>query len=104
VTLRTGRRDGHAFLEVEDNGPGIPESERERVFERFHRVRGTPGEGTGLGLAIVREIAHRHRARVDIHGPASGTGTVVAVSFPAAASGAREVSQLQEIVRFGHLA
>jgi two-component system sensor histidine kinase TctE len=84
VTLRTGRRDGHAFLEVEDNGPGIPESERERVFERFHRVRGTPGEGTGLGLAIVREIAHLHRARVDIHGAASGTGTVVAVSFPTA--------------------
>src|SRR5215470_10327851 len=84
VTLRTGRRNGHAFLEVEDNGPGIPEAERERVFERFHRVRGTPGEGTGLGLAIVREIAHRHHANVDIHAPASGSGTIVAVSFPTA--------------------
>jgi two-component system sensor histidine kinase TctE len=82
VTVRTGRRDGRSFLEVEDSGPGIPEGEREQVFERFHRVRGTPGEGTGLGLAIVREIAHRHRASVDIRTPPSGAGTVVAVSFP----------------------
>ncbi len=87
VTVRTGRRDGRSFLEVEDSGPGIPVAERERVFERFHRVRGTPGEGTGLGLAIVREIAHRHRANVDIRTPPSGTGTVVAVSFPAAGGG-----------------
>lgn len=83
VTLRTGRRNGRSFLEVEDNGPGIPEAERELVFERFHRVRGTQGEGTGLGLAIVREIAYRHGAEVDIYTPALGTGTVVAVRFPA---------------------
>jgi two-component system sensor histidine kinase TctE len=84
VTLRTGRRDGQAFLEVEDNGPGIPAADRERVLERFHRVKGTPGEGSGLGLAIVREIAHRHGGTVGIGTPASGRGTVVAVSFPAA--------------------
>jgi two-component system sensor histidine kinase TctE len=89
VTVRTGRRDGRSFLEVEDSGRGIPESERERVFERFHRVPGTPGEGTGLGLAIVREIAHRHRAAVDIRTAASGVGTVVAVSFPAPPPAAR---------------
>jgi two-component system sensor histidine kinase TctE len=83
VTLRTGRRNGRAFLEVEDSGPGIPEPEREQVFERFHRVRGTPGEGTGLGLAIVREIAHRHGGAIDIGVPSAGRGTVVAVSFPA---------------------
>jgi two-component system sensor histidine kinase TctE len=85
VTLRTGRRNGQAFLEVQDSGPGIPAAERERVFERFHRVKGTPGEGTGLGLAIVREIAHRHGAAVDVAAAASGRGTVVAVSFPARA-------------------
>lgn len=82
VTLRTGRRDGCAFLEVEDNGPGIPAAERERVFERFHRVKGTSGEGTGLGLAIVREIAHRHGATVELGAPAARAGTVIAVSFP----------------------
>jgi two-component system sensor histidine kinase TctE len=89
VTVRTGRRNGASYLEVEDSGPGIPEAERDRVFERFHRVRGTVGEGTGLGLAIVREIARRHGAGVDIRTPASGTGTVVAVSFPAASGGDR---------------
>ena len=83
VTVRTGRRNGRAFVEVEDSGPGIPAADRERVLERFHRVKGTPGEGSGLGLAIVREIAYRHGGAVDIGGRASGSGTVVAVSFPA---------------------
>jgi two-component system sensor histidine kinase TctE len=83
VTLRTGRRGDTAFLEVEDNGPGIPEGERERVFERFHRVKGTPGEGSGLGLAIVREIAHRHGAAVSIGVPPLGRGTSVRIELPA---------------------
>ena len=48
------------MLSVEDNGPGIPEAERERVFERFYRVLGTGADGCGLGLAIVREIALSH--------------------------------------------
>jgi two-component system sensor histidine kinase TctE len=91
VTVRTGRHDGQSFLEVEDSGPGIPEAERDLVFERFHRVRGTSGEGTGLGLAIVREIALRHGASVDIRTPVSGLGTVVAVLFPA--TGRREGSR-----------
>lgn len=81
VTVRSGDRAGRAFLEVEDNGPGIPEAERERVFERFHRIRGTPGQGTGLGLAIVREIAVRHGAEVRIGVPASGRGTRFEVVF-----------------------
>jgi two-component system sensor histidine kinase TctE len=84
VTLRTGRRNGRVFLEVEDSGPGIPATDRAQVLERFHRVKGTPGEGSGLGLAIVREIAYRHGGAVDIGVPASGRGAVVAVSFPAA--------------------
>src|SRR4030095_11869627 len=58
VTLSTGRREGQSFLQVQDDGPGIPASEREKVFERFHRVKGAPGHGDGLGLAIVRAIAH----------------------------------------------
>jgi two-component system, OmpR family, sensor histidine kinase TctE len=82
VTLRTGRRNGACYLEVEDDGPGIPESERARVFERFHRVKGTPGAGAGLGLAIVREIAKRHGAAVDLAAGAGGRGTRVSVLFP----------------------
>lgn len=82
VTLRTGQRNGGAFLEVQDNGPGIPEAEREWVFERFHRVKGTSVPGAGLGLAIVREIAHRHAATIELGVPAGG-GTRVTVYFPA---------------------
>lgn len=63
VTLRARRDGDQVVAEVEDNGPGIPEGERERVLERF--VRGTSdGEGCGLGLAIVREILQRHRGEV----------------------------------------
>ncbi len=82
VTLRTGRRDGSSYLEVEDNGPGIPPAERAQVFERFHRVKGTPGAGAGLGLAIVREIANRHGARIELSSGAEGVGTRVTVLFP----------------------
>lgn len=56
--------DHRAFVEVEDNGPGIPMAERDHVFERFYRMPGTKGEGTGLGLAIAREIAHRHQSEL----------------------------------------
>ena len=55
---------GETTLAVLDEGPGIPEAERERVFESYYRVHGSPGAGSGLGLAIVREIAAQHVARV----------------------------------------
>jgi two-component system, OmpR family, sensor histidine kinase TctE len=53
-------------LQVEDNGPGIPAAERERVFQPFYRALGTQVDGSGLGLAIVREIALRHGAHVTL--------------------------------------
>jgi two-component system, OmpR family, sensor histidine kinase TctE len=81
VTVRTGRRNGHAFLEVEDDGPGIAPEERSRVLERFYRVPGTPGTGSGLGLAIVREIAASHAASISIADSASG-GCRVEITFP----------------------
>jgi len=82
VTVRTGRANGHTFLEVEDDGPGIPSSERERVLERFYRVPGTAGTGSGLGLAIVREIAAGHGASIAITEGASAKGCRVAIKFP----------------------
>jgi two-component system, OmpR family, sensor histidine kinase TctE len=81
VTVRTGRRNGHAYLEVEDDGPGIAPPERERVLERFYRVPGTPGTGSGLGLAIVREIAAGHGASLAISDAAAG-GCRVGITFP----------------------
>lgn len=85
VTVRVAAGPAAVTLEVEDNGPGIPGSERERVFERFYRVLGTRAEGCGLGLAIVREIALSHRAEVALGSGAGGRGTVVRVTFPRAA-------------------
>lgn len=71
------------LLRVEDNGPGVPEAERERVFERFHRVLGSgDAPGAGLGLAIVREIAQAHRGRVSLGPGAGGRGTRVDVLLP----------------------
>lgn len=81
VTVRTRAEGECSVLEVEDNGPGIPESERARVVERFYRVSGTPGEGCGLGLSIVNEIAERHNARLELGLPDSGRGTCVRILF-----------------------
>jgi two-component system sensor histidine kinase TctE len=81
VTVRTGRRNGRAFLEVEDDGPGIPPAERGRVLERFYRMPGTPGTGSGLGLAIVREIAAGHGANLAIEDSPAG-GCRVGITFP----------------------
>jgi len=61
---------GQVFvLQVEDTGPGIPEAEREQVFQPFYRALGTDVDGSGLGLAIVREIAEKHGATISV-GPA----------------------------------
>ena len=81
------RRDetGPAF-DVLDRGPGVPESERERIFEPFHRLAGH-GEGAGgagLGLALVRQIARHHGALVECL-PREGGGTRFAVRFGAPA-------------------
>ncbi len=71
-------------LRVEDDGPGIPASEREKIFERFYRIAGSPGKGCGLGLAIVREIANLHRAQLTLGASPNG-GTLVKVEFTRAA-------------------
>jgi len=81
VTARCGYEDNHSFLEVEDDGPGIPESERPRVFERFYRIPGSPAGGCGLGLAIVNEIARQHDARLSIESGAEGRGTRIRAVF-----------------------
>jgi two-component system OmpR family sensor kinase len=83
------RRDGaDALLEVRDDGPGIPQSERERVFDRFYRGERAAGRtGSGLGLSIVRRIAEQHHALVTVGAPAAGPGTRVQVHFALAASG-----------------
>jgi two-component system, OmpR family, sensor histidine kinase TctE len=85
VTVRVGRGQRVIWLEVEDSGPGVPEIERELVFERFHRVLGTEVDGSGLGLAIVREIAEQHGASVWVEAASPGLmppGARFVLEFP----------------------
>jgi two-component system, OmpR family, sensor kinase len=73
---------------VEDTGPGIPEEERERVFDRFYRGRSAGSTGTGLGLAIVSQVTEMHRGTVKL-GVADGGGLRVCVRIPASGIGTR---------------
>ncbi len=84
VEVAVRREAGGVSLSVADSGPGIPAAERERVFDRFHRVLGTGEEGSGLGLSIVRRIADLHRAAVSLADGPNGRGLKVEVRFPAA--------------------
>jgi two-component system sensor histidine kinase TctE len=85
VTVRVYAQANQILLEVEDNGPGLPESELAHVFERF--VRAThDGTGCGLGLAIVREIVERHAGRVQLL-PVQPHGALARVELPAAGQG-----------------
>ncbi len=68
-------------LIVSDNGPGIPEELRERVFERFFRVLGNASPGSGLGLGIVAQIASIHNADVKLGTSEWGHGLEVTVTF-----------------------
>ena len=82
VTARVPRAPCPAFA-LSDDGPAIPVEERQRVFERFHRLLGSNTEGSGLGLAIVNEIAKIHSAQVSLMEDRDGVGNTFVVSFPA---------------------
>jgi signal transduction histidine kinase len=81
IVVAVSREAGRAVLEVGDRGPGIPERERETVFDRFVRLepsRSTPGNG--LGLSLVRAVAHRHNATVALAD--NRPGLKVRLEFP----------------------
>lgn len=76
-------RNGTAVtFRVTDTGPGIPPDEKEKIFERFYRVNGTPGSGSGLGLSIVQEVANAHSASISITAGPGDKGTQFSVEFP----------------------
>jgi signal transduction histidine kinase len=82
IQVTLGMRDGRASLEVEDEGPGIPEKDRERVWQRFWRLdrdREAGVTGTGIGLAIVRELATLHGGGATVESTARGGARLVVV-------------------------
>ena len=89
VTTRIVADGSRVNLTVEDNGPGIPPAERERVFQRFYRLNDSDSDGCGLGLAIVKEFAEALGADVALRTPASGVGVTVEVGFVAAGGAGR---------------
>jgi len=86
VKVTCGTDEAGVFLSVEDRGPGIPESEQARVFERFYRLdkaRNQTGGHSGLGLAIARNIAQRHGGRLVVSN-VEPTGARFTLHLPAA--------------------
>ena len=83
VTAVVETKENNNILRIVDNGPGIPIEERDRVFERFYRLRQDRSDGCGLGLPIVREIAIASGATVSLSDAPAESGLVVTVTFPA---------------------
>lgn len=84
ITIFVGRDSGHGIIEVSDQGPGIRPEYREKVFERFYRVRGNQ-RGNGLGLNLVRDIVRLHRGSIEIVG-AQQEGACFRLALPLARS------------------
>jgi len=82
VDVRLHEVDGHAVVDVLDNGPGIPETAMGRVFDRFFRVPGAAAGGSGLGLAIARTAAERNGLRIELRNRHDGPGLMARVHLP----------------------
>ena len=87
VKVTTESHNWSWHLTVEDQGKGIPETERERIFEPYYRLkrdaRGEKG-GSGIGLAVVRGLVEKHGGRVTVSDPATGHGTCFSLELPVA--------------------
>jgi signal transduction histidine kinase len=88
IEIATARDGGRVMVEVADNGPGVPEDERERIFERFHRGRAAgSASGFGLGLAIGRELAERMGGHLWLADSPTGARFVLTLAAAAPAHG-----------------
>jgi signal transduction histidine kinase len=85
VQVKTGSNNGHIYIAVIDNGPGIPAKDLHRVFEKFFRARPELDDipGTGLGLAIVKIIAEQHGGKVWVESQ-QNEGSTFTIAIPAA--------------------
>ena len=81
VTVSCMMKEGGGVLKVEDDGPGIPEADKDRIFSRLYRLDHSQS-GSGLGLAIVRDIAHEHGATISVRSGTNNRGSSFLVLFP----------------------
>ncbi|OGL52027.1 MAG: hypothetical protein A3G31_04440 [Candidatus Schekmanbacteria bacterium RIFCSPLOWO2_12_FULL_38_15] len=83
VEIKTGSKEGRAIISVEDTGIGIPESEKERIFDRFFRVDTSRSvvAGSGLGLSIVKAIINAHSGSIEVESEV-GKGSIFKIFLP----------------------
>lgn len=81
---RTAPQGDGVFVEVADDGPGVPPDQRGAIFERFHRVAGNKARGSGIGLSLVAAIAKVHNATIETCDGLEGCGFCIRIVFPAA--------------------
>jgi signal transduction histidine kinase len=82
VTVRLARRGQEAVVVTNDEGPGVPQAQREMLGARFRRFGGSDAPGTGLGLSIARRIAELHRGTISFGDGEGGRGLAVTVALP----------------------
>jgi signal transduction histidine kinase len=99
VSVEVSTEAGRVRLAVQDTGPGIPASDRDRIFDRFHRATDEPG-GAGLGLAIADAIVRGTGGRWEI-GDTPGGGARMAASWTRTGGGAYAARSLEQSVEMG---
>jgi signal transduction histidine kinase len=89
VDVRVGAHEAGDWCElaVSDDGPGIPEPSRERVWELFHTLAPSDGERTGIGLAVVRRLVEGHGGRIWVESPNDRGGATFRFLWPRVSGG-----------------
>ena len=83
IDLSSQSQQNSTTIIIEDNGNGIPPSERQRIFDPFYRILGSGEQGTGLGLSIAQTIAQRHGGSITLHDSQTfPTGLRVEINLP----------------------
>ena len=81
VSINITMEENRLRLLIEDNGPGIPKKELDKVFDRFYQVEGTEDKGSGIGLALVKELVELYRGQISVSSE-PGKGSRFRVSIP----------------------